>query len=182
MGVSRHSNVIPRMGSPTTTMMTTDDDDDDDKSANENRQSLYQRTHRPQPNVPHDRSPYTSNHRIVSKTDTMASKEYHSKLCATWLVLCGVFCHPVYSLIFFCWDSFFYQDGLDMKSLALNLASTLLFILPIVAYLYTEHLVEAISVVGGSILLSLLVPPIGWRRPHPYSDDPTNLPYPKKSN
>jgi hypothetical protein len=69
-----------------------------------------------------------------------------------------------------------------MKSLALNLASILVFILPFVAYFYSEHLQTAILVVAGSMVLSFLVPPVGWRRPHPYSDDPNNVPYPRKSN
>jgi hypothetical protein len=74
-----------------------------------------------------------------------------------------------------------FVGGHDMKSLALNLATTLLFFLPIVAYFYSEHAQTATLVVVGSLMLSLLVPPIGWRRPHPYSDDPTNVPYPRKS-
>ena len=75
-----------------------------------------------------------------------------------------------------------YSAGHDLKSLVLNLASTLLFLLPFVAYFYTEHLEMGAAVVGGSMVVSLLVPPIGWRRPHPYSDDPTNYPYPRKGN
>ena len=70
--------------------------------------------------------------------------------------------------------------GLDIKSLALNLASILLFLLPFPAYFYPEYIKEASAVVVGSLLVSVLMPPIGWRRPHPYSDDPTNYPYPRK--
>lgn len=75
----------------------------------------------------------------------------------------------------------FFSAGHDMKSLALNFFSTVLFILPFVAYFYTERLQEAIIVVAASLVIALLVPPIGWRRPHPYSDDPNNVPYPRKS-
>jgi hypothetical protein len=72
--------------------------------------------------------------------------------------------------------------GLDIKSLVLNLASTLLFVLPFIVYSYSEHTETAVAVVAGSMMVSLLVPPIGWRRPHPYSDDPKNYPYPRKVN
>lgn len=74
-----------------------------------------------------------------------------------------------------------FTAGHDLKSLALNLASLLLFVLPIAVFFKSEYWQELCAVVAGSILLSLLVPPVGWRRPHPYSDDPTNLPYPRKS-
>ncbi len=72
--------------------------------------------------------------------------------------------------------------GHDVKSLVLNFASTMLFMLPIVAFLYSEYWQTATLVVAVSMFLALLVPPVGWRRPHPYSDDPDNVPYPRKSD
>lgn len=72
--------------------------------------------------------------------------------------------------------------GHDMKSLVLNLFSTLLFLLPFLAYFHSEQLQTGVIVVAASLVLALLVPPIGWRRPHPYSDDPSNLPYPRKAD
>lgn len=71
--------------------------------------------------------------------------------------------------------------GHDMKSLALNFASIVLFFLPFVVFFYSEHAQIAAAFVAGCMVIALLVPPIGWRRPHPYSDDPNNTPYPRKS-
>ena len=72
--------------------------------------------------------------------------------------------------------------GRDVKSLALNFASFVLFFLPFAMYFYPEHNTVSFGVVVGSMLISLIIPPVGWRRPHPYSDDPTNLPYPRKAD
>lgn len=70
--------------------------------------------------------------------------------------------------------------GLDLKSLAINFASIVLFILPVAMYLYPEYMKEEIGGVAAAMVLSLLVPPMGWKRPHPYSDMPDNKPYPRK--
>lgn len=72
--------------------------------------------------------------------------------------------------------------GTDLKSLALNLASILLFILPFAAYLDKDNTKIYCGVVVGSFVVSVLVPPVGWMRPHPYSDIPSNKPYPRKEN
>lgn len=69
-----------------------------------------------------------------------------------------------------------------MKSLAINLASLLLFLLPFAAYFDQEHWQVYCGVVVASMLLALVVPPMGWMRPHPYSDIPSNKPYPRKEN
>ena len=66
--------------------------------------------------------------------------------------------------------------GLDLKSLLLNLASTLLFVLPFALFFYFEFAQEMVIVLAAVFGLALLAPPMGWRRPHPYSDDPTNVP------
>lgn len=71
--------------------------------------------------------------------------------------------------------------GLDLKSLAINFASCILFVLPLAMYLYPEYMKEEIGAVAGAMFLSLLVPPMGWKRPHPYSDMPDNRPYPRKN-
>ena len=92
-----------------------------------------------------------------------------------------MFAHEIFFLVV-CSFLLFFVGGHDMKSLALNFATTLLFFLPIAAYMYPEYAQPATLVVLVSLVLSLLVPPVGWRRPHPYSDDPSNVPYPRKSD
>mmetsp|Transcript_14393 Transcript_14393/g.34837 ORF Transcript_14393/g.34837 Transcript_14393/m.34837 type:complete len:81 (+) Transcript_14393:110-352(+) len=74
-----------------------------------------------------------------------------------------------------------YHAGHDIKSLALNFFSTVLFLLPFVAFFYSEHAQIAVAFVAGTFLIALVLPPFGWRRPHPYSDDPTNTPLTRKS-
>lgn len=67
--------------------------------------------------------------------------------------------------------------GTDPKSIAINLASTLLFIIPIVAYMYEmKETFIYIAVVAASFVLAYLIPPVGMLRPHPYSDMPSNRP------
>lgn len=70
-----------------------------------------------------------------------------------------------------------YHQGLDIKSLAINLATLLLFILPFALYFGEEEKAKVyVGVVVAGLLLSLIVPPIGWMRPHPYTDLPGNEP------
>jgi hypothetical protein len=64
----------------------------------------------------------------------------------------------------------------DFKSMALNFASCLLLLLPFGAYLYNEHFVYMTGAVILSFAVALLAHPVGWMRPHPYSDIPTNKP------
>jgi hypothetical protein len=71
--------------------------------------------------------------------------------------------------------------GHDLKSLAINFASCILLILPLAMYLYPGYMKEEIGAVALAMVVSLLVPPIGWKRPHPYSDMPDNRPYPRKN-
>mmetsp|Transcript_22877 Transcript_22877/g.52970 ORF Transcript_22877/g.52970 Transcript_22877/m.52970 type:complete len:220 (-) Transcript_22877:1353-2012(-) len=73
--------------------------------------------------------------------------------------------------------------GNDWKSMAINLASLVFFLVPFVLY-FSETDIQR-QVYGGVVALCFLVayilPPLGWRRPHPYSDDPSNRPtYAKK--
>mmetsp|Transcript_7686 Transcript_7686/g.11192 ORF Transcript_7686/g.11192 Transcript_7686/m.11192 type:complete len:81 (+) Transcript_7686:175-417(+) len=72
--------------------------------------------------------------------------------------------------------------GLDPKSLAINLATTLVFIIPFVIYYDNDVGKKFCMVTGGSLLLAFLVPPIGWMRPHPYTDMPGNRPYPRRDD
>mmetsp|Transcript_4723 Transcript_4723/g.12020 ORF Transcript_4723/g.12020 Transcript_4723/m.12020 type:complete len:90 (+) Transcript_4723:739-1008(+) len=66
--------------------------------------------------------------------------------------------------------------GHDAKSLALNLFYIVLFLLPIGMYCYPEYIQKQIGVVLVACLVSFVVPPVGWKRPHPYSDMPANRP------
>lgn len=80
------------------------------------------------------------------------------------------------------------SGGHDIKSIAILMASIVLLISPIVTYWsYTNQASSGLDdglpryyyTLGAPVILLLvayMVPPIGWRRPHPYSDDPTNVP------
>ena len=67
--------------------------------------------------------------------------------------------------------------GHDIKSLALNLAMSILFILPFAIYYYPEYLQEEIGVMVGGFVIAFLAPPYGVLRPHPYSDQENNKPF-----
>eukprot|EP00523_Entomoneis_sp_CCMP467_P000856 CAMPEP_0168751660 /NCGR_PEP_ID=MMETSP0724-20121128/17953_1 /TAXON_ID=265536 /ORGANISM="Amphiprora sp., Strain CCMP467" /LENGTH=78 /DNA_ID=CAMNT_0008799821 /DNA_START=59 /DNA_END=295 /DNA_ORIENTATION=- len=69
-----------------------------------------------------------------------------------------------------------YTTGHEIKSILINIASALLFILPVAAYFYMEHAKEMIAGVAASFALAYIAPPMGWMRPHPYSDMPGNRP------
>ena len=71
--------------------------------------------------------------------------------------------------------SLIYQ-GLDPKSIMINLATIFLFLLPFLAYFDRENGMKYCQYVAGSMVLAFLVPPIGWMRPHPYTDKPGNEP------
>jgi hypothetical protein len=74
--------------------------------------------------------------------------------------------------------------GTDLKSVLLNLSSIGFILIPLVwYYFYRIHVVmawpakEAYSVAVVLLyVVAYLAPPTGWRRPHPYSDDPRNVP------
>eukprot|EP00980_Cylindrotheca_fusiformis_P007579 scaffold1580_cov116-Cylindrotheca_fusiformis.AAC.14 len=86
-------------------------------------------------------------------------------------------CHLKRSIIVSATTAVRFADGHDVKSLALNLASVLLILVPFVAYFFSEILQTWAAVVAASFVVAVLLPPFGWRRPHPYSDDPSNYPY-----
>jgi hypothetical protein len=83
---------------------------------------------------------------------------------------------------------YLFLAGTDVKSVLLNISSIVFFFFPIFACIVYQY--NGISIenknklLGGSIatlfaiyVLAYIVPPIGWKRPHPYSDDPTNVPF-----
>jgi hypothetical protein len=79
--------------------------------------------------------------------------------------------------------------GTDIKSVLLNVSSISFFILPFIIYYLSKRqeadLPFSVTVgYSGAVAVAILLyavayitPPMGWRRPHPYSDDPTNLPH-----
>jgi hypothetical protein len=69
----------------------------------------------------------------------------------------------------------------DTKSIAINVATTLLIFLPVPLYMYTDYYKELIGATLMSFVVCFTLPPLGWKRPHPYSDDPNNRPYPRKA-
>lgn len=70
-----------------------------------------------------------------------------------------------------------YHQGHDAKSLAINLATILVFFLPFALYFgERERYAYYFSVVAGFLVIALVVPPVGWMRPHPYTDIPGNTP------
>mmetsp|Transcript_9909 Transcript_9909/g.14989 ORF Transcript_9909/g.14989 Transcript_9909/m.14989 type:complete len:83 (+) Transcript_9909:228-476(+) len=68
-----------------------------------------------------------------------------------------------------------YHQGHDIKSLAINIATILLFLLPFALYFGDDHKLYC-GVVAIGLLISLVVPPVGWMRPHVYTDMPGNEP------
>lgn len=70
-----------------------------------------------------------------------------------------------------------YHYGHDIKSLAINLATFLFFLVPFGMYFYPEYIKEQMIVVGVGFAVAFLCPPIGMLRPHPYSDIPGNRPF-----
>ncbi|KAL3784434.1 hypothetical protein ACHAW5_006540 [Stephanodiscus triporus] len=65
----------------------------------------------------------------------------------------------------------------DVKSLAINLATILLFLLPFALYLGDgEKATQYAGAVAAFLVLAVILPPFGWMRPHPYSDIPGNKP------
>lgn len=66
--------------------------------------------------------------------------------------------------------------GHDLKSLALNFASIILILLPFGLYGFQDYVKEQVGAVMLVFAVALVIPPMGWMRPHPYSDLPGNRP------
>jgi hypothetical protein len=64
----------------------------------------------------------------------------------------------------------------DPKSLSIVGASIMLFFLPIALFVDERRVFTYIGIVIMGFVVAYFTPPVGWRRPHPYSDDPTNRP------
>ena len=79
-------------------------------------------------------------------------------------------------------NTIIYPKGHDIKSLLINLATTLLFFLPFALYYdiqqqQSENVTLYCAVVAGGLLVAVITPPVGWMRPHPYSDMEGNVPF-----
>ena len=69
------------------------------------------------------------------------------------------------------------KKGHDVKSIAINFATTLLFLLPFALYLDDEDRSRYYAgIVVAFLALAVFLPPFGWMRPHPYTDLPGNRP------
>jgi len=48
---------------------------------------------------------------------------------------------------------------------------------PVVWYVYeTREALAFVAAVAATFAVAYLLPPAGWKRPHPYSDNPENRP------
>jgi hypothetical protein len=54
--------------------------------------------------------------------------------------------------------------------------------MPIIIYFNQNFWQQIVGAVVGAFLLAFVAPPLGWKRPHPYSDNPANRPYPRKGD
>jgi hypothetical protein len=66
--------------------------------------------------------------------------------------------------------------GIDPKSIMLNFASFMLFAVPFVLYFKAEYGVPFCKATVASFAVAYITSPMGWLRPHPYSDLPGNKP------
>ena len=62
----------------------------------------------------------------------------------------------------------------DLKSIVINLATFVLFVLPFCVFFDYERVQFYVGGLVASFAIALLVPPMGWWRPHPYSDHEHN--------
>lgn len=70
------------------------------------------------------------------------------------------------------------SKGHDIKSLTLNLATLMFFIIPFVIYLNPpETTRKYLFAVAGILSIVFLIPPLGFYRPHPYTDWDGNTPF-----
>jgi len=52
----------------------------------------------------------------------------------------------------------------------INLVTTIVFLLPFAIYFDGDNSMKYCSAALGTLVLTILTPPIGFYRPHPYSD------------
>ena len=67
-------------------------------------------------------------------------------------------------------------SGLDPKSIVINIATTFLFLLPFLSYFDRGNSMNYVKGVAASFAVAFIDPPVGWMRPHPYTDKPGNTP------
>eukprot|EP00635_Sarcinochrysidales_sp_CCMP3193_P006600 CAMPEP_0118896358 /NCGR_PEP_ID=MMETSP1166-20130328/4264_1 /TAXON_ID=1104430 /ORGANISM="Chrysoreinhardia sp, Strain CCMP3193" /LENGTH=78 /DNA_ID=CAMNT_0006835415 /DNA_START=31 /DNA_END=267 /DNA_ORIENTATION=+ len=59
----------------------------------------------------------------------------------------------------------------SVKSFGLNVASTVLFVSPFVLYFNGKESALLVAAANAVVfLVAWFIPPRGWKRPHPYSD------------
>jgi len=64
--------------------------------------------------------------------------------------------------------------GISMKAVAINVWSTVTFLLPVIL-LFKPDLLQQMAVAWVAIgVAAIFVPPFGWLKPHPWSDFPHN--------
>ena len=66
------------------------------------------------------------------------------------------------------------MPGHDPKSLLLNLSTTLLFLSPFIWFFLEVPFTTVALAYAGSLAVAVLYPPVGWMRPHPWSDKDRN--------
>jgi len=71
------------------------------------------------------------------------------------------------------------MSGHDVKSLLWNLTMSFIFLCPLPLYSGHLNLNQVLLAILVLYFFSYMKSPIGWKRPHPYSDDPANR-LPKK--
>jgi len=58
----------------------------------------------------------------------------------------------------------------SLKSFGLNVAASLLFATPFLIHFYGHLLMAILGANAATLAFVWLLPPRGWKRPHPYSD------------
>ena len=66
------------------------------------------------------------------------------------------------------------SSGHDLKSLLINFFTTVLFLSPLLWYFHTVSNQVLFALNCGTFAIAFVYPPIGWLRPHPYSDFRSN--------
>ena len=72
--------------------------------------------------------------------------------------------------------------GTDIKSIFLNIASIFIFLIPFIIYYMYEYMYHYFGITMIIYFISYILSPIGWKRPHPYSDMTSNRTVGRKLN